>query len=109
MILRRIEPTERCYKEQSNESLSTMDDATKGRDTYETSGRTVLGLAASHLLQDYPAALQSRVDGISSSACSSRRAVSTQRRTEGEAGSPRVADRSGPAAVLSSSPLVLHL
>src|SRR5205085_10639142 len=34
--------------------------------------------------------------------------ISTQRRTEDEAGSPRVADRSGLAAVLLSSPLVLH-
>ena len=33
--------------------------------------------------------------------------ISTQRRTEDEAGSPRVADRSGPLAVLPSSPLVL--
>jgi hypothetical protein len=34
--------------------------------------------------------------------------ISTQRRTEDEAGSPRVADRSGPLAVLPSSPLVLQ-
>ena len=43
-----------------------------------------------------------------SSEFSSRRAVSTRRRTEDEAGSPRVADRSGPVAVLPSSPLVLY-
>jgi hypothetical protein len=41
-----------------------------------------------------------------SSRFSSRRAVATQRRTEDEAGSPRVADRSGSVAVLPSSPLV---
>ncbi len=58
--------------------------------------------------QDYPAALQSRVNSIPSSEFSSRRAVSTRRRTEDEAGSPRVADRSGLLAVLPSSPLVLH-
>src|ERR1700693_3203564 len=43
-----------------------------------------------------------------SSECSSRRAVSTRRRTEDEEGSPRVADKSGPLAMLPSSPLVLH-
>jgi hypothetical protein len=44
-----------------------MDDATKKRETYETDILAVLGLAASHLFQDYPAALQSRVDSLPSS------------------------------------------
>ena len=35
--------------------------------------------------------------------------ISTRRRTEDEAGSPRVADRNGLAAVFSSSPRVLHV
>jgi hypothetical protein len=83
-----------------------MDDATKG-ETYETDMPAVLGLAASHLLQDYPAALQSRVDSNSSSRFSSRRAVSTQRRTEDEA--DHLAWLTGAARWLCflSSPLVL--
>src|SRR5260370_39207846 len=36
------------------------------------------------------------------------REATTWRRTEGEAGSPRVADRSGSLALLPSSPPVLH-
>ena len=42
MTLRRIEHTERCYDKRDYEELSTMDDATKGRDTYETGRCTVL-------------------------------------------------------------------
>jgi hypothetical protein len=42
MVLRRIKPTERCYKERHVERLSTMDNATKGRDTYETDRPAVL-------------------------------------------------------------------
>jgi len=42
MMLRRIEPTERCYEERRYKGLSTMDNATKRRDTYKTGRRTIL-------------------------------------------------------------------
>src|SRR6266699_5521566 len=63
------------------------------------------------LHEDRPATLQSRVDSISLILLplgERSREATTRRRTEGEAGSPRVADRSSSLAVLPSSPPVLY-
>ena len=107
-MIRRIEPTERCYEERLYEGLSTMDNATKRRETYEMDIPTVLGLAASHPASRLPSGTPVEGGQQSLIRIFLPASISTRRRTEDEAGSPRVADRSGAVAVLSSSPLVLH-